>query len=130
VTTGVSLSPDVEFALEELRECYRVSATPTGDGGAIVTVYEFVFGERWTPKVADLYFMLGFNYPHVPIYPYYTTPALATADGRPKPAALQIVNWNGGSYTQISLRINGWDPSINTAVVAVAQVEEQFQRIL
>ena len=124
------LADAVSLAVLELTEDgHDIELEPLGDGGAIVTIHEFCFGERWSPKQDVLRFQIAFNYPHAPIYPYYTTPTLVRADGIERPTALQIVSWRGTQCTQISLRAKRWSPTADTAAVAVAQVARWFAEV-
>lgn len=116
----------VAVAIDELEEACRVSAEPTGDGGAIVTVHELEIGEGWQPSRIDLVFEVAFNYPYAAIYPYFTTPDLIRTDGGQLPAALQRVEWRGASRTQISLRASRWSPQVDKATGAVLQVQRWF----
>jgi hypothetical protein len=129
VSAAVDLADGVAVAVAELEQAgHMLSASALDDGGSIVTVHNFSFGERWMPESGDLTFEIPYNYPYAPIYPYYTTPELGRREGD-RPSALQIVDWRGGRYTQVSLRATNWNPQIDTAVGAVAQVEHWFKCI-
>jgi hypothetical protein len=129
MSAAVELADAVAAAVADLEQAgYTLSASALGDGGTIVTVYNFPFGERWLPGSGDLTFEIAYNYPYAPIYPYYTTSELNRREGD-RPAALQIVDWRGGRYTQVSLRATNWNPQIDTAVGALAQVEHWFKCI-
>jgi hypothetical protein len=123
------LSESVELAIEELRQSFTLSVTPTGDGGAVVTVHDLPIDERWEPSTIDLLFEIPYNYPHAAIYPYYTTPELNRGDGGAWPTALQRVSWREAPRTQISLRANRWNANVDTAVGAVLQVRRWFETI-
>lgn len=124
--TGAALTETVRAAIEELEQSFRISVEPTGDGGAVITVHELAIGQRWQPNSIDLLFEVLYNYPHAPIYPYYTTSDLTRGDSAAWPSALQRVAWRGAQRTQISLRANRWNPSVDTAVGAVLQVQKWF----
>jgi len=127
VSAAVDLAPSVAGAIAELEQAgYTLSAVALGDGGSLVTVHNFLFSDRWLPESGDLTFEVPYNYPFAPIYPYYTTSELTRREGE-RPAALQIVDWRGGRYTQISLRAPNWNPQIDTAAGAVAQVAHWFR---
>jgi hypothetical protein len=123
------LAGPVAQAIEHLGSTFSVDTEPTGDGGAIVTVYGLQVGERWTPAAIDLVFEVAFNYPFAPIYPYYTQPGLARSDNGPLPSGLQQVEWRGAPRTQISRRANRWNPNVDTAAGAVLQVQEWLRTI-
>ena len=129
MSAAVELADAVAAAVADLeRAGYTLSASATGDGGSIVTVHNFPFGERWLPESGDLTFEIAYNYPFAAIYPYYTTSDLNLREGD-RPSALQIVDWRGSRYTQVSLRATNWNPQIDTALGALAQVEHWFNCI-
>jgi hypothetical protein len=123
------LADAVEAAIVELKRDFDVDVAPAGDGGAIVTVHDLEIGERWSPAVVNLEFAIAFNYPFAPIYPYYTRGDLERTDGGPWPAALQRVDWQGKQVVQISLRATRWNPDVDCATAAVAQVRRWFQQV-
>lgn len=125
--TTETVSASVASAIVELEREYEVAVEPDGTGGAIVTVNAADLGPKWSPQVVDLIFVIAFNYPFAPIYPFYTEPVLSRADGGAWPSALQRVGWRGREVTQISLRANRWNPSVDTAAGAVAQVAHWFR---
>lgn len=123
----MNLADPVAQALSELAAEHDVSYEATANGGAIVTIHEFEFGERWEPLVGDLRFELLYSYPFAAIYPYFGPATLTRVDGGPRPAALQVVDWRGSSHTQISLRSTRWDPQIDSASRALIQVAHWFR---
>lgn len=125
--TAETMSAPVETAIVELEREYGVAVEPDGSGGAIVTVSPVDLGPRWSPQSVELIFAIAFNYPFAAIYPFYTEPALSRTDGGAWPSALQRVGWRGREVTQISLRANRWNPSVDTAAGAVAQVAHWFR---
>ncbi len=120
-------SESVQQAIEGLERMFRVTVTATGDGGAIMTVHDLSISDRWQPSLIELTFEVAYNYPHAPIYPYFTTPELNRRDGGAWPSALQRVVWREAQRTQISLRANHWNPIVDTAVGAVVQVQRWFE---
>lgn len=127
MSSTADVAESVAAAIAELEEAFRVSAEPTGDGGALVTVHELQVGDRWQPSQIDLVFEVAFNYPYAAIYPFFTTPELNRADGGQWPSALQRVDWRGAPRTQVSLRANRWNPQIDKAIGAVFQVQRWFE---
>ena len=123
------VADSVRTAIAELERVFSVNASPTGDGGAVVTVHGLDVGERWRPSLIELTFDIPYNYPHAPIYPYYTEPELERADSGTWPPALQRVAWRGAQRTQISLRATRWNPAVDTAVGAVLQVQRWFETV-
>lgn len=123
-----ALAPGVEAGIEDLMRTFpeRVSHVPTGDGGADVTVADVELGDTWTRDRAPLSFNLAYNYPHTPVYPYYLpTGTMPRAPGR---RGVREVQRNGERIVQVSLRHNDWDPSVDTAVGSVLQVQAWAQR--
>jgi hypothetical protein len=127
VSSTLDVAESVSGAIAELEEAFTVSAEPTGDGGALVTVHALELGDRWQPNQIELVFEVAYNYPYAAIYPYFTTSLLNRADGGQWPTALQRVDWRGAPRTQISLRANRWNPQIDKATGAVLQVQRWFE---
>lgn len=123
MSTEAALADAVSDAVTYLERLLEVTFEALDDGGAIVTVHGLDVGERWVPQAIDLTFEIPFNYPFAPIYPYYTVPGLARADGSGQPPGLQRVDWRGSTRTQISLRANRWNPQVDNAVGAILQVQ-------
>lgn len=119
-------APVVE-ALRQLERDYELEAEPDGGGGAYITVKSVDIGPRWSPEFADIAFQIAFNYPFAAIYPFYASAELARLDGGPWPPALQRVGWREQQVTQISLRANRWNPRVDTAAGALAQVRHWFR---
>lgn len=122
-----SFGESVQKAIDELEREFEITSSATGDGGAIVTVHDLPIGQHWQPSSIELTFEVAYNYPHAPIYPYFTTPELNRRDGGALPSALQRVAWQGAQRTQISLRANRWNPTVDTAVGGVVQVQRWFE---
>lgn len=125
--TAGTISAPVETAIADLEREYDVIVEPDGSGGAIVTVSPIDLGPKWLPQSIDLIFATAFNYPFAAIYPFYAEPALSRTDDGAWPSALQRVSWRGRDVTQISLRANRWNPNVDTAIGAVAQVAHWFR---
>ena len=123
---STAVSEPVLQAIADLQADFAVTYEPTGDGGAIVDVHDLDLGPSWQPSVVDLTFQIPYNYPFAPIYPYYVQSGLVRADGQGE-AALQPASWRGLPHTQISLRANRWSPQVDTALGAVAQVQDWFR---
>jgi hypothetical protein len=126
----VEVATQVSDAIAELaREFEAVSSQDAGDGGAYVTVHAVAIGDRWIPSEVDLEFLIPFSFPFGYVYPFYTAPVLARADGGPWPQALQRVTWREREVTQISLRPNRWQPSHETASSLVYLVQHWFREL-
>ncbi len=123
----LQLAPPLAAAIHELgRDFGDVTCEPDGAGGVYVQVAEVQAGPQWEPAVIPVEFQILFNYPFAAIYPYYTTDELRRVDGA-WPNALQQVDWRGRRVVQISLRATRWQPNIETASSALAQVRHWLQ---
>lgn len=116
--SAVALSADITQALRELEEAFPGQVTVVSDdaNGAIVRIEGVELSSRWTPQRGDLWFLIPFHYPDAAIYPYYVTGAAGTGL-----QALQPASWRGMPATQVSLRHNGWNPQVDTALGSVRQ---------
>ena len=125
--SALQLAASVAAAIDELeRDFGNVTYEPDGSGGAYVGVGDIDAGPLWVPRLIPVEFHVQFNYPYAAIYPYYTTDELRRVDGS-SPNALQRVDWRGRRVVQISLRATRWQPNIETASSALAQVRHWLQ---
>lgn len=120
--TAVALSPEISRAITELEEAFpgRVTVITTDPSGAIVQISQTELSARWSQPHGDLSFLIPYHYPDAAIYPYYVIGATLTGgiiEG------LQPVEWRGVPATQVSLRHNGWNPNLDTAVGSVLQTQ-------
>jgi hypothetical protein len=123
----LQLTPHIAAAIEELeRDFGDVTVEPDGSGGVYVRVGEVQAGPQWEPAIIPVEFQILFNYPFAAIYPYYTTDELSRVEGA-WPTAMQHVDWRGRRVVQISLRATRWQPNIETASSALAQVRHWLQ---
>lgn len=129
MNAAATIAEAVRAAIDQLETAFELAVEPQENGGAFVTIRQFEIGDKWNVAVIDLVFEIPFNYPFAPIYPYYTETALARVDGGPHPDALQVVQWRGGNWTQISLRKNQWSPQVDTALSSVLQVQHWFETV-
>jgi hypothetical protein len=126
----MDVSPAVTNAVAELRLDHDVVVIePDGEGGAYVTVEDVDLGPQWEPQRIDLSFHLPFNYPFAAVYPFYGPSDLRRADSGECPPVIQRVEWRGRPVAQISLRASRWQPQIDTASGAVAQVRYWFKDV-
>jgi hypothetical protein len=118
--TTVMRPPEITRALEELDRVFRgqVMVESEDGNGTIIRLTGIELGPRWSASTGDLWFLIPFNYPDAAIYPYYVTGATPTGGYI---AALQPVQWRGMAATQVSLRHNGWNPNVDTALGSVRQ---------
>jgi hypothetical protein len=122
--TTVMLTPEVSDAVGELQGHYgaRLDHQPEDDGGALVTIKMVELGASWGGAKAPLCFVIPYNYPAVPPYPYYL-PREVEPSGV-WPPALQPIEWRGTPMIQVSLRNNNWDPARDSILGCVLQVTD------
>ena len=118
--TAALRSAEVTQALEELEAAFsgQVSVEAEDPNGAIVRIVGVELSERWSERTGELWFLIPFHYPDAAIYPYHVTGATPSGGYL---QALQPVQWRGMDATQVSLRHNGWNPSVDTALGSVRQ---------
>lgn len=120
--SGATIAAEVRDATEELQSHFgaRVAWEPDGEGGAVVTIEKVELGEGWTRTEAPLRFVVPYNFPATPPYPYYLP-----RDAHPQgawPTALQPIEWRGASAIQVSLRNSRWDTARDGLLGCVLQV--------
>lgn len=121
----------VEAAINELRGVFP-SATfvETGDGGARVTIPDFLFGEALLPPSGFLGFVLQYQYPQSEVYPFFGPAGIVRAS-TPDSAIEGLTQghtWEGHSATQLSIKQRGgWDPNRHTALLAVLSVQNYLR---
>jgi hypothetical protein len=115
------IAPEVVRALSELAEAFpgRVGSEPDGLGGALVSIAAARLPAAWPLRQSALRFVLPYNFPAIPVYPYYIAAEVAPAGELG--AALQRVEWRGEAVLQLSLRHNRWRPGVDTVVGSVLQ---------
>jgi hypothetical protein len=118
----VSVSVDIEAAIAELERTFpgRVAVVARDSSGAVVRIAETELSPRWSAPHGDLWFLIPYHYPDAAIYPYYVTGAAPAAGAIP---GLQPVEWRGMPATQVSLRHNGWNPAVDTALGSALQTQ-------
>jgi hypothetical protein len=116
-----TIAAEVARALGELQEAFpgRVASEPDGLGGALVSIAAVRLPAGWPVAHSALMFVIPFNFPAIPIYPYYI--AAEAAPGGALAGALQRVEWRGQSVLQLSLRHNRWRPGLDTVLGSVLQ---------
>jgi hypothetical protein len=115
------IAPEVARALGELQDSFagRLSSEPDGLGGALVSIAGVRLPAGWPASEGALMFTIPFNFPAIPVYPYYI-PAAYAPQG-PLESALQRVDWRGQSVLQLSLRHNRWRAGLDTVLGSVLQ---------
>jgi len=115
------ITPDVAQALAELRGAFpnRVTNEPDELGGALVTIAGVHMPSGWPLTHSELTFVIPFNFPAIPLYPYYI-PAEAAPAGQ-LPTALQRIEWRGAAVLQLSLRHTAWRPGVDTVLGSMLQ---------
>lgn len=120
------MTPEVEDAITEIKAVFSdhaVEVTPDLQGGAYVIVQDLPLGPQYRPERSWVGFLIGFQYPHADVYPHFTDPALARADGAPLGDSLQQpIQWHDRFATQISRRSNGWNAAEDTAALKLRKV--------
>ncbi len=117
-----ALTAEVSDATADLEDHFgdRVAWETDGEGGAVVTVERIELGKGWTRPEAPLRFVVPYNFPAAPPYPYYLP-----RDAHPQgswPPALQPIEWRGAPVIQVSLRNTRWDPARDGLIGCVLQV--------
>jgi hypothetical protein len=118
---ATAIAQQATAALAELIDAFpgRISSEPDGLGGLVVSIADVAMPQGWPAGRSQLIFVIPFNFPAIPIYPYYI-PAEAAPDGA-LDQALQRINWRGHNVLQLSLRHTSWRPSLDTVVGSVLQ---------
>jgi hypothetical protein len=124
-----TVNPEVADALSRLRDQYgrRLASEPDGAGGALVAISRVRLGSGCSQASTTLRFILPFNFPSLPPYPYYVPRTAGPKE--PWPPALQPVEWRGDSVIQISLRNNNWNPGQDSIVGCVMHVAAWLGRL-
>lgn len=126
---SATIASDVALGIAQLEEAFpgRVAHEPDQCGGAYVTVEGVDLGERWSPARAPLSFHLAYNYPAAAPYPFYLPGESAPLEGWPQ--VLQRVEWRSRAVVQVSLRHTNWDPTRDSAVGSVLQVQARLRKL-
>jgi len=119
---AATVTADVADALAEIEAHYgrRASHEPDGQGGALVVIQDVELPSSWGRKSASLQFIIPFNFPAIPPYPYYVP-----QNAQPPPPwhqALQPIEWRGEPMIQVSLRNVNWNATKDNIVGCVMQV--------
>jgi hypothetical protein len=116
-----AIATEVSRALGELEEAFpgHVASEPDGLGGALVSIAAVHLPAGWPVTHSALMFVIPFNFPAIPVYPYYISAEVAP--GGALAGALQRVDWRGQSVLQLSLRHNRWRPGLDTVLGSVLQ---------
>jgi hypothetical protein len=121
---ATALTAEVADAIGEIEAHYgrRASHEPDGQGGALVVLKEVELPSSWARRKAPLQFVIPFNFPATPPYPYYLP-----QDVQPPPPwhqAMQPIEWRGAQMIQVSLRNSNWSPARDNIVGCVMQVAD------
>jgi hypothetical protein len=117
-----TLPPHLAQAVDELEQAFlnRITIESHDATGLVIQLRDVPLAERWTPRVGSLWFVIPYNYPDAPVYPYYVVDATATGGAVP---ALRPVTWRDMAAIQVSLRQTAWDPARDTVVGCVVQTQ-------
>ena len=123
------VAQEVTVALAELEKAFpgRISTEPDGLGGAIVAIADVPMPGAWPARHSQLMFVIPFNFPAIPVYPYYI-PADAAPEGA-LDGALQRIDWRGQSVLQLSLRHTAWRPGLDTILGSVWQAMDWLKSL-
>ena len=119
------MTPEVEAELKALRAAFPdngIEVHEEAQGGAYVLVHDLVLGEQYAPTRSWIGFLIPHTYPYADVYPHFTDPALARADGATLSSTFQRTSWRDQPVTQLSRRSNAWDATTDTAVVKLKKV--------
>src|SRR5215211_2993970 len=121
------MTPAVEQAVAELRAAFaghKVEATPEGQGGAYVIVHDLHLGDQYRPTHSWVGFLIAHTYPYADVYPHFTSPDFARADGAALGEGIAQTPWRDQPATQLSRRSNHWNATADTAAVKLSKVLE------
>ncbi len=119
------MTPQVEQAFDELRNCFsdsEVTAKDTGDGGAVITIDPVHLGPVYIPQETWMKFLISFQYPHADIYPLFICSDVRRSDGRPHSEGITEGSFDGSPALQLSRRSNHLNPDVDTATLKVTKV--------
>jgi hypothetical protein len=115
------MSAEISGAVAELQAAFPDRVQVHEDpAGTVVAIIGVMLSERWSPRIATLWFLIPYHYPDAAIYPFYLTgarPAGGMIGG------LQDVGWRGEAAIQVSLRHTAWNPMFDTALGSVLQAQ-------
>jgi hypothetical protein len=122
-----TLSPELSRAVDDLEDAFpgRLAIESQDATGLVVRLHSVALAERWSARVGELWFVVPYNYPDAPVYPYYVVGVVLSGGAVP---ALQTVVWRGMTAVQVSLRQTAWDPSRDTVVGCVMQTTSWLRR--
>ena len=120
-----ALVPAVAEAIEEIRctfdQC-AVEVAPDGSGGTEVVVRGIPLGCPYVQPEVWLGFRITFQYPYADVYPHFTNPELARADGGGLGSGFGTATFQGQPAIQISRRSNRLNPGTDTAALKLLKV--------
>jgi hypothetical protein len=101
-----------------------LGATPTGDGGARVTLARVALPRSLSQSHSWIGFLLPYSYDEVQVYGHFVPAELAYADGRAlQGSGLQAGHaWEGRPAIKISRNSPRWRAGVDSAVTKVIQV--------
>ena len=120
-----TIVPVVAEAIEEIRSTFdrcAVEAEPDGSGGAVVVVRGIPLGYPYVQAQVWMGFRITFQYPHADVYPHFTNPDLARADGSGLGGGFGTATFQGQPAIQISRRSKRLNPETHTAALKLLKV--------
>jgi hypothetical protein len=125
MTSLEHLGARVAEGIAELRDEFgAVDATPTGDGGAQVTVVQVALPPSLTQSHAWMGFVIPYNYDEVQIYGHFLPADLVYVDGRTLAGpGLQVGQiWGEHPAIKISRNSPRWHAGVDSATSKLVQV--------
>ena len=120
-----AIVPAVAEAIADIRRTFgpcAVDAAPDGSGGAEVVVRGIPLGCPYVQPEVWMGFRITFQYPYADVYPHFTNPDLARADGTGLGGGFGTATFQGQPAIQISRRSNRLNPDTDTAELKLLKV--------
>jgi hypothetical protein len=119
------VTPEVQAAIEAVNSHFpghQIDVEPESQGGAYVTIHGVDLGERLTPSVSWIGFLLSFPYPRCDVYPFFIDQNVRRSDGSAHGGGFQPSTWQGQPAWQVSRRTTNPDPTDEMAALKVRKV--------
>ena len=119
------INASVARAIDELRSTFAdctFETEPDGSGGAFVRVRHIPLGLPYRQSTVWIGFQITFQYPYADVYPHFTDPGLARADGAGLGSGFGSAQFQNEPAIQISRRSNGLNPATDTAALKLLKV--------
>ena len=120
-----AITPPVAKAIDDIRSTfdpYPVEAEADGSGGAFVLVRNIPLGPPYQQADIWIGFQITFQYPYADVYPHFTDPNLARADGADLGSGFGSAQFRNEPAIQMSRRSNRLNPATDTAALKLLKV--------